>query len=74
MSTIKRPSEIPITPGTFNAAACEGIEVGICVILEGDLLIYAGCLENAPSLSDRLLLLHPEDFIRLEALANKRKH
>lgn len=59
----------------FNATIVEGVVQGICVILEEDGQIsYAGPLKTAPDVAGKDLCLNIEDFQKLKAIVEKRRH
>jgi len=58
----------------FNASICEGVTKGICVVLEDHAIIYAGPIKSAPFIDGKMVLLHPEDFEKLKAYVEKRRH
>jgi hypothetical protein len=58
----------------FDAAPCEGIVKGICVLLEDDKIIYAGPFKQAPDVAGKTVLLHAEDFDRLKSHVDKHRH
>lgn len=58
----------------FDASPHLGIALGTCVMLEGGDICYAGPIKLAPDSANKLVLLHPEDFDKLKAHVEKRRH
>ncbi len=59
---------------TFDAAPCEGVCVGTCVMLVDDKIVYAGPLKQAPKADGKMILLHAEDFEKLRVVVEKKRH
>jgi hypothetical protein len=58
----------------FNAAPCEGVCKGTCVMLVDDKIVYAGPLKQAPEADGKMILLHSDDFELLKDHVEKRRH
>ena len=58
----------------FDAAPCEGVCVGTCVMLVDDKIVYAGPLNQAPKSDGNMILLHSDDFDKLRAHVEKKRH
>jgi hypothetical protein len=58
----------------FNAAPCEGVCVGTCVMLVDDKIVYAGPLKHAPKAGGMMILLHSEDFEKLREHVERKRH
>lgn len=58
----------------FNAAPCEGVCKGTCVMLLDDKIVYAGPLKQAPAADGKMILLHSDDFELLRNHVEKRRH
>lgn len=59
---------------TFDAAPCEGVCKGTVVMLLDNTIVYAGPIKGAPKSDGKTILLHAEDFERLRAHVEKRRH
>jgi hypothetical protein len=63
-----------MSTGLFDAAPCEGVQIGTCVMLVDDKIIYAGPLKKAPKADGVTVLLHADDFELLKARVDKGRH
>mgnify|MGYP001558474598 CR=1 FL=1 len=63
-----------MTTGLFYAAPCEGVQIGTCVMLVDDNIVYAGPLKNAPKADGMTILLHADDFEFLKSRVDKHRH
>lgn len=62
------------TAGLFDASPCEGVQIGTVVMLVDDKIVYAGPLKGAPSADGKMILLHAQDFEKLQTHVEKRRH
>lgn len=58
----------------FNAAQCEGVVKGTCVMLLDNKIVYAGPIKGCPSVEGQTVLLHADDFELLRSHVEKRRH
>lgn len=58
----------------MNAAPCEAVVTGSCVMMEGESLFYAGPLKGSPDSAGKLVLLSSDDFEKFKAHVEKRRH
>lgn len=58
----------------FDASPCEGVSVGICVMLEDGAVVYAGPIKGAPDAAGKHILFHARDFERLRAHIDRHRH
>jgi hypothetical protein len=58
----------------FDASSHNGIAAGSCVMIEDAAIIYAGPLEACPEATGKLILLHPNDFLRLKNHVQEARH
>ncbi len=56
----------------FDAAICEGVEEGSCVLLQDGHIVFVGGIKRCPDASGCLLLLHAVDFDLLKNHVAKR--
>lgn len=61
-------------PGTFDAAPCDGVVRGTCVMLIDDKIVYAGPIKAAPSSDGKVVLLNVEDYQRLRGHVERGRH
>lgn len=58
----------------MNAAPCEGVCAGICVMLEDDMVVYAGPIKTVPNASGKLVLMSIADFEKFKAHIEAKRH
>ena len=58
----------------MNAALCESVVAGTCVMLVDGSVVYAGPIKDAPDTSGKLVLLNSVDFEKLKKLVDRRRH
>lgn len=70
-----KTERVKLEDGMFFAAMCEGCQTGTCVMLNGDsVVVYAGPILGAPPVDGLRVLLHPEDYRKLEAMTKRRQN
>jgi hypothetical protein len=60
--------------GLTDCIACDAIEQGICVMLDDNQIVYAGAILTSPDPGGKTVLLHPDDFMRLQNDVMKHRH
>jgi hypothetical protein len=58
----------------MNAAPCEGVVVGSCVMLAENVIVYAGPIKGAPLTDGLTVLLNGADFEKFKAHVERGRH
>lgn len=67
--------EFPLVDeGLFEAAIAEGVQEGVCVLIQGNKITYAGKIRTCPDVAGCLLLMHVNDFTILQQHLNRKRH
>lgn len=63
-----------LADGLFDSSPHGAVQKGICVIVKGEDLIYAGPITEAPCVAGTMVYLNQADFDFLAAYVKKRRN
>lgn len=58
----------------FDAESSEAVQVGTCIMIEDDKIVYAGPLSGAPDPSGKHVMFARADFEKLKVAVERKRH